>query len=166
MIIKKKVGFVFNTGTDKLAYNMVEEYVRIFRNLKDGGLVMIKNIGWIDNMAEVLAGCDLVMGKAGPNFLFDVMAAQKPFVAITHIGGQEDGNIELIKKKKIGWVKERPRQAADFLLRYLDDPEKAEGKFLENVKKEAKYNRGSLERVRREVKVCLEKKSRQERELR
>jgi UDP-N-acetylglucosamine:LPS N-acetylglucosamine transferase len=152
MLIKKKVGLIFNTGTDKLAYNMVEEYVRIFRNLRDNGLVQIKNVGWIDNMAEVLSACDLVMGKAGPNFLFDVIATEKPFVAITHISGQEDGNIELIKKKKIGWVKEKPSEAADFLLDYLDDPKKYEAKYRDNVKKEARTNKMSLEVIRREIK--------------
>ena len=53
-------------------------------------------------MAEVLGASDIVFGKAGPNFLFDSVACQKPFVSMTHIGGQEDGNVELIKKKKLG----------------------------------------------------------------
>jgi UDP-N-acetylglucosamine:LPS N-acetylglucosamine transferase len=51
-------------------------------------------------MAEVLSASDIVFGKAGPNFLFNVVACKKPFVAITHVGGQEDGNLDIIRKKK------------------------------------------------------------------
>ncbi|MBU3935157.1 hypothetical protein KJ909_00630, partial [Patescibacteria group bacterium] len=91
LLVKKPVGVVINTGADKMAFKMVANYIKLFSNFKKKReLVKIKNLGWIDNMAEVLTVCDIVFGKAGPNFLFDVMAVGKPFVAITHIGGQED----------------------------------------------------------------------------
>jgi len=152
MLIKGKAGFVFNTGTDKLAYNLVEQYIRLFKKLNKDSEVIIKNFGWIENMAETLAGVDIVFGKAGPNFLFDVVASGKPFVSITHIGGQEDGNIEIIKKKGLGWVKERGTEAADFLLDYLKDPKKFERKFKKNIENEAARNQKSMEIILEEVK--------------
>ncbi|MBU1118126.1 hypothetical protein KKD37_04170 [Patescibacteria group bacterium] len=152
MLIKGKAGFVFNTGTDKLAYNLVEQYIRLFKKLNKDSEVIIKNFGWIENMAETLAGVDIVFGKAGPNFLFDVVASGKPFVSITHIGGQEDGNIEIIKKKGLGWVKERGTEAADFLLDYLKDPKKFERKFKKNIENEAARNQKSMEVILEEVK--------------
>lgn len=141
LMIKDKVAFVFNTGTDKLAYNMVEEYSKMYKRLNRSDLVKIINLGWVDNMAEVLGACDIVFGKAGPNFLFDTVACEKPFVAITHIGGQEDGNIELIKKKKLGWVKERGFEAGDFLLEYLKNPKKYNKKFEKTIREEALRNK-------------------------
>jgi len=155
MLIKEKVGFIFNTGTDKLAYNLVEEYIKLFKRLKRNDLVLIKNMGWIENMAEVLSGVDIVFGKAGPNFLFDVVARQKPFVAITHIGGQEDGNIELIKKKKLGWVKERRAEAADFLIKYLEDPQTMTSKYAFNMKKEAERNQKTMPLILAKIKKEL-----------
>lgn len=152
LLLKHKVGFVINTGTDKLAFNLVEEYVKLFKRLRKDDLVMIKNFGWIDNMAEVLNGCDMVFGKAGPNFLFDVMATKRPFVAITHIGGQEDGNIDLIKKKKLGWVREKNGEISKFLWRYLSNPEDYETKYLQNIKKEAEANKKSLPMILKMVK--------------
>ena len=155
LMLRKKAAFIFNTGTDKLAFNLVEEYVRLFKKMRRGNEVIIKNFGWIENMAETLAGIDIVFGKAGPNFLFDVVAQQKPFVAITHIGGQEDGNIELIKEKKLGWVKEKRGEAADFLLEYLNNPRKYQKKYRENVKQEAARNQKSmgiiLKRIKKEL---------------
>ena len=156
MLIKGKAGFIFNTGTDKLAFNLVEQYIRLFKKLNKDSQVIIKNLGWIENMAEVLAGVDIVFGKAGPNFLFDVVASKKPFVAITHIGGQEDGNVELIKKKGLGWVKEKRNEAAEFLLDYLREPKKYQEKFKKNVEAEAERNSKSmtiiLKRVKKELK--------------
>lgn len=144
LIIKKKVGFVINTGTDKLSYNLVEQFKKMLKKLKKDDLIQIKNFGWINNIAEVLSACDMVFGKAGPNFLFDVMAANKPFVSITHIGGQEDGNIDLIRRKKLGWVKEKGGEMSKFLLEYLDNPSYFENKYSKNISREAENNKKSL----------------------
>ena len=152
---KKKVAFIINTGVDKFAYKMVENYIKVLAKLRKDNVVYIKNMGWIDNMAEVLGACDMVFGKAGPNFLFDSIACEKPFVAITHVGGQEDGNIDLIRKKKLGWIKEKNSELIVFLHEYLNDPKYYENKFKETIKKEALNNKGSLkiifDRVREEL---------------
>lgn len=154
--LDKKVGFVINTGTDKLAYNLVNQFQRMFSKLrKDDDTVIIKHLGWIENMAEVLSACDIVFGKAGPNFLFDCVACKKPFVAITHIGGQEDGNIELIKKKKLGWVKEKNGEILDFLSDYLENPKYYENKYTKNIKVEAEKNRKTLPMILEMVKKEL-----------
>ena len=145
MLVKGKAGFIFNTGTDKLAYNLVEQYIKLFKKLNKDSQIIIKNLGWIENMGEVLAAADIVFGKAGPNFLFDVVASQKPFVAITHIGGQEDGNVDLIRKKGLGWIKEKRNEAADFLLEYLNDPKKYEKKYQRTIREEATKNSKSME---------------------
>ena len=152
IFIKSKVALVINTGVDKLAYQLVERYIKFLNKFKKNNVVYIKNMGWIDNMAEALAACDIVFGKAGPNFLFDSVACQKPFVAITHVGGQEDGNIELIKKKKLGWVREKVGQLSTFLTQYLDEPGYFENKFKETIKEEARNNQESLEKILEEIK--------------
>jgi len=156
LLVKKPVGVVVNTGADRMAFKMVANYMKLFSNFKKKReLVQIKNLGWIDNMAEVLTACDIVFGKAGPNFLFDVMAVGKPFVAITHIGGQEDGNIDLIKKKKLGWVKEKNGEAAKFLFDYLEKPGYYNKKFAKNIKREGENNRNSLKKVERMIKKTI-----------
>ncbi len=155
LLIKKPIGVIFNTGTDKLAYQTVNEYQRLFKKMRKGDLVQIKNLGWIDNMAEVLTACDMVFGKAGPNFLFDVVARKKPLVAITHIGGQEDGNIELIKKKKLGWVKEKRNSAAKFLLNYINSPEEYENIYAKTIEDEAEKNKESMKILWKKLKKDL-----------
>jgi len=157
MFVNKKVGFIFNTGTDKLAYRLVNEYAGLLKTIKRNNLIKIKCFGWIDNMAEMLSACDIVFGKAGPNFLFEVVATQKPFVAITHLGGQEDGNVELIKEKNLGWVREKPTQLSGFLENYLKNPKKYEQMYKKDIAKEAETNRKSLEiileRIKKEIQI-------------
>ena len=147
LMIKQKCTIIFNTGTDKLAFKMVAQFVKMFDRLNKNKNVKIINLGWIENMTEILSQVDIVFGKAGPNFLFDVVAARKPFVAITHIGGQEDGNIELIKKKKLGWVKEGLGEAEDFLLEYLKNPEKYNQMYIKSIEKEASNNEKTMEKI-------------------
>lgn len=151
MFVDKKVTVIFNSGTDKLSRSMVNEYMKMLKKIRRDDLVEIKNLGWIDNMAEVLGTCDIVFGKAGPNFLFDVVAVGKPFVAITHIGGQEDGNIDLIEEKKLGWVKEKNGEAIKFLMEYLDNPKTFNDKYKKEIIKEANKNKKSLEVIYREI---------------
>lgn len=155
MLAKDKVGVIFNTGTDKLSYTLVEEYERLFKKIRWNKNVVIKNLGWIDNMAEVLSACDIVFGKAGPNFLFDTVALEKPFVAITHIGGQEDGNIDLIIKKRLGWVKEKSDELSEFFLRYLKNPQKYNHYFDRQIHTEALKNKMSLMMIKKEVERTL-----------
>ena len=151
MTVETKCAFIFNTGTDKMLHSTIDQYVKLLKRLKLGGQIIVKNLGWIENMAEVLSACDIVFGKAGPNFLFDVVASKKPMVAITHIGGQEDGNIEIIKKKKLGWVKEKPGEAASFLLEYLEKPKYYEKLFINEIKKEALNNQKTMERIWKKI---------------
>lgn len=147
MMVKEKCAFIFNTGTDKLLHSTIEEYMKLLKKMNLGEEIIVKNLGWIENMAEVLGAADIVFGKAGPNFLFDVVACQKPIVAITHIGGQEDGNIEIIKKKGLGWVKEKPGEAAEFLLEYLKKPKYYQEVYKDNIKREAENNQGTMEKI-------------------
>ncbi len=155
LILDTKVGFVINTGVDKLAFKLVDQFIKVFKRIRKDDLVQIKHLGWIENMTEVLSACDIVFGKAGPNFLFDCVAGKKPFVAITHISGQEDGNLDLIKKKKIGWVKEKNGEAVIFLKEYLNNPKYFETKYKENILKESERNKNTLPLILKKIKEEL-----------
>lgn len=56
------------------------------------------------SIAPWMACADLVMGKAGPNMLFESVTLGKPFLATTFIPGQEEGNLEMIREYGLGWV--------------------------------------------------------------
>ena len=65
-----------------------------------------------DNIAPLVHASDLVVGKAGPNIMFESFMAKKPFLATYHIKGQENGNIDYLKSAELGFVEENPPKTA------------------------------------------------------
>jgi UDP-N-acetylglucosamine:LPS N-acetylglucosamine transferase len=55
-------------------------------------------------IAKFMDAADVVMGKAGPNMLFEAGALGKPFIATTYIPGQEQGNLHFIENHRLGWT--------------------------------------------------------------
>jgi len=144
MASKKPLAVIINNGTDKVSLRMVDEYVNAYQLSKRELPVQVINLGWIENIAEVLAASDIVLGKAGPNFIFEVIAQRKPFVAISHIAGNEDGNLDLIRKAQLGWVREKPNKLRDFIKDYLQRPNEYHAMFRSSIAQEANRNRKSL----------------------
>lgn len=140
----RPITVILNSGTDKLAYNLVAEYARAYKRLKRKKLVQIINLGWIENMAQVLTACDIVFGKAGPNLIMDVVARRKPFVAISHVAGCENGNLDLIRERGLGWVKEKHDELQEFIKAYLERPEDYHVMFSDSLATEAERNHRSL----------------------
>ncbi len=153
-LVKKEVQVIFNCGTDKTLKSIVEKYVEALE-IKNK-VVKVKVLGWVDDMDELLAVSDIVFGKAGPNFLFDVVASRKPFVSITHVPAQEVGNVEIIKKKRLGWVKEEVGPLTRFFIDLVNRPEKYLGKHGKNIEKERAYNKKTGERMVKVVRETLE----------
>ncbi len=64
------------------------------------------------NMADLIHASDIVVGKAGPNILFETITASKPILATYHIKGQEEGNVDFIRTAQLGFVEENPQNTA------------------------------------------------------
>lgn len=139
--LNKPVKFIVNTGKDKIMFRIVEITKKILKMKGKDKIIEIENYGWIENIAKVLSRADIVFGKAGPNFLFDCIAQEKPFVAITHIWGQEDANLDLIREKKLGWVKEKYGELKIFLNEYLENPKKFNEMYKKTIGEEAERNK-------------------------
>jgi len=149
---KRSLTAIFNSGTDKIAYTLVDNYAKTYaRSHRKNKLVQLINLGWVENMAEVLAASDIVFGKAGPNFMFDCVAQHKPFVAITHVAGNEDGNLDLIRERGLGWVREKPDELREFITGYLERPEVYHAMFADTIALEAERNRQSLPIIAEQV---------------
>lgn len=68
-----------------------------------------------NDMASLIHASDIVVGKAGPNIMFETALSGKPFIATYHIKGQEDGNIDFIRSVQLGFVEENPQKTAYLL---------------------------------------------------
>jgi processive 1,2-diacylglycerol beta-glucosyltransferase len=91
-------------GHNHTMYKSVQALKKLLAKTKDEKrLIALK---FVTNGEEYMQAADLVIGKAGPNTIFESVATLTPFFAITHIAGQEDGNLDLIRHHNLGFVEE------------------------------------------------------------
>lgn len=69
------------------------------------------------DIAPFMAASDVIMGKAGPNMLFESVTLGKPFIATAYIPGQEEANLEFIRRHKLGWIALEAEQQQNLLSR-------------------------------------------------
>lgn len=100
-----------------------------------------------------MQAADLVIGKAGPNTLFESVATLTPFFAITHIA-QEAGNLDIIKEWQVGYVEENGQAASKKLLEIIRHPEQL-AKFQPGLKKLKAYNQKASQILMEEIKAAL-----------
>ncbi len=79
-----------------------------------------------NDIAPYMAAADLVLGKAGPNILFESVMLGKPFVATTFIPGQEQENLEFIQRHRLGWVAIQPEEQRALLFKLMHNPSQLE----------------------------------------
>ncbi len=136
------------SGSSKVLFNIFKSYKRLNKAIDD--FIQSENevnvYGFTDKIHELVADSDLVAGKAGPNLLFESVAAGKPFLALFHIPGQEDGNLEIIEKKGLGWVAEEPQRARE-LLNYILETGNTLQEKSPFVEKESLYNQQAAKRL-------------------
>ncbi len=70
-----------------------------FRSVKN-----VYALPFTKNIANYMAAADVIMGKAGPNMLFEAVTLGKPFIATTYIPGQEEANLAFIRQHQLGWI--------------------------------------------------------------
>lgn len=122
-------------GSSKLLLKRVTSLVKKHRSQ-----VKVVVLGFTDHLESYLQAADLVLGKAGPNTLFETIAVETPFFALSHISGQEDGNLEIIKEYHLGYVEEDCARAIDILEEIIHDPSKLD-QFKTPLKQVADYNK-------------------------
>ncbi len=88
----------------------------------------LRIFGYVNDMKERLQEADLLLTKAGPNIMFEGIAARVPIVFTGHLPGQEERNAEYATKRGYAFKAERPRElmaVLDQLL--LKNPKKLKG---------------------------------------
>lgn len=129
-------------GKNKLLLFSVKELAKEYSTSP----VQIVPFGFTPSIAPYFQAADVVLGKAGPNMIFEAVACHKPFIATTSIAGQELGNLDLIKEFQIGFVEEDTKKAAELVVAMNQDPKIIEG-LLPNIVKLANYNQGTIDRL-------------------
>lgn len=125
-------------GSNKNLLKTVRAVNRVIKRVNPQ--VSLIPVGYTNIVHEYYQAADVVAGKAGPNTIFEVIACHKPFLALTHIHGQEDGNLEIIEQSELGWVEENMFKASTLISSLVSNPKLAH-KPDAGVKKMAQMNR-------------------------
>jgi 1,2-diacylglycerol 3-beta-galactosyltransferase len=65
-------------------------------------------LGFVTNFVELLDAADCVVSKAGPGTVWEARARRRPIVLHSWIPGQEEGNVEHVRKRGWGVVETCP----------------------------------------------------------
>ncbi len=130
--------------------HLLEKINNLKNNLKEN--ISLHAIPFTNELHLYMQAADLVIGKAGPNSVFEAVACHTPFFAVTHIAGQEDGNLDIIRELKLGYVEENPIKATKLLHQIIEQPEQLK-KFANNLKTLAAYNKQAKEKIKKILKI-------------
>lgn len=133
----KPIQIVIACGNNKNLFKTVQVLSELTEKLRDR--IKLMPLAFTDQIHFYMQAADLIIGKAGPNTVFESVATHTPFFATTHIPGQEDGNLTIIRNYNLGYVEENPLKAGRLLKRIMEDPSQLE-KFKEPIAKLAAHN--------------------------
>ncbi|HLX59511.1 MAG TPA: glycosyltransferase [Ktedonobacteraceae bacterium] len=105
-------------------------------------------------IAPFMAASDVIMGKAGPNVLFEAMALEKPFIATTYFPGQEKGNLEFMQRHGIGRVALEFEQQYE-LLQGLKDIQNPRDRLTPKLQEYREWNSAANENVLAVVRTLI-----------
>lgn len=120
--LSQPATIVVACGSNKNLFNAVRTLSKISSSTYKSGPTLIP-LKFTNNIYKYMQSADLIIGKAGPNILFESVATITPFLAITHVSGQEDGNIDIIRDYQIGIVEENTLKLPKVLKDIIDSPQ-------------------------------------------
>ncbi len=77
--------------------------------------------GWTKKVPTLLCNHHLVIGKAGGATVHEAIAARCPMLVHHRVPGQEEGNIRLLEKHRIGSFTESPEEISKAIRNFLAD---------------------------------------------
>jgi UDP-N-acetylglucosamine:LPS N-acetylglucosamine transferase len=86
------------------------------------GIARLRVLPFTKTIAHYMAAADVIIGKAGPNFIAEAVMLEKPFLATSFIPGQEAPNLAFLERHNLGWVCLEPAARQYLIARLASDP--------------------------------------------
>jgi UDP-N-acetylglucosamine:LPS N-acetylglucosamine transferase len=137
--VKTPLQAIFVCGSNRSLYRSILKATNVFHKTRLKQTLSIRVFGFSNQLAKFISISDLVIGKGGPNLIFESIAGRKPFFSICHLAGQEDSNLDLIKNKKVGLVEENYFKAGEILKNIINCPQLL-NQYKQSINKERSYN--------------------------
>ncbi len=86
--------------------------------------ILVRVLGFVDDMPRWMHAADLVLTKAGPSTIAEALAVGLPMLLIGHLPGQEAHNPAFVEALGAGRYEPHPQRAAALVTRWVrpDDP--------------------------------------------
>ena len=78
--------------------------------------------GFVDNVQEYLAACDIQVGKAGANAVMEAIYMRRPFI-VTEVLYAFKASKEFLQRHMVGWCENDPHKQAMIINEYMTDAE-------------------------------------------
>lgn len=76
--------------------------------------------GFVDNVQEYLAACDMQVGKAGANAVMEAIYMKRPFI-VTEVLYAFRASIEFLNRHEIGWCENDTAKQVEIIQHYISD---------------------------------------------
>jgi UDP-N-acetylglucosamine:LPS N-acetylglucosamine transferase len=86
------------------------------------GIARLRVLPFTKTIAPYMAAADVIIGKAGPNFIAEAVMLEKPFLATSFIPGQEEPNLTFLERHNLGWVCLKRAARQNLIARLASDP--------------------------------------------
>ncbi len=113
-------------------------------------------IPFTKQIAPYMMSADVVMGKAGPNMIFESITLGKPFIATAYIPGQEEVNLEFIQRHGLGWVALDSKSQRELISAFIRRPEKL-ASMRKSVERYRQMNTEAIQQIPQLVRNLLVK---------
>jgi processive 1,2-diacylglycerol beta-glucosyltransferase len=114
---KEGVQIILAAGTNQRLHRHFQRYDNVYP------------LAFTRDIAKYMAAADVVMGKAGPNIIFESITLGKPFIATSYNPGQEEVNLEFIERHGLGWTALNRHEQAKLIETLINSPEKIKEKL-------------------------------------
>ncbi len=78
--------------------------------------------GFIDFMFELMNISDIIVSKGGPATVLEALMLQKPLIVCQYVFGQEKGNVDFVRRERVGIYAEDPKEIVRYIERLVDEP--------------------------------------------
>jgi UDP-N-acetylglucosamine:LPS N-acetylglucosamine transferase len=128
------VQIILAAGTNRKLYHQFE------------GRTNIHSLPFTTEIAPYMSAANVIMGKAGPNVLFESVTLGKPFIATSYIPGQEEVNLGFIRRHKLGWIALK-NASQQYIIRLLAADRCLFNQRIQTVDAYRKMNTRATERI-------------------
>ncbi|MFC1632791.1 glycosyltransferase [Patescibacteria group bacterium] len=116
------VNIIAVTGTNEILEDRLNRLVSKYSPAAHNTSVQV--VGFSKDIPLFLAAADVYVGKPGGLSLSEALTVGRPLIVDSGMPGTEDGNLEFVKREKIGLKAENPRDVINHLRYFSDNKDK------------------------------------------